>query len=1004
MAAYVMLVGFPLSQICTGEPVDFTERPAVFKITTDVVNQNVQPYTVTAPSFGNTLKRGGKGAFEPATFRTRFEAQEDSPDRIYDGRGKGISYYDVYQSGYLDGAEVRIYRLIDGEVELVREDSVVPGGTVIESWNEIGGSKIIPAGNTTGQFKWAPWSRVNAERWFTVFAVDSGGNVSEPATPIRLKRTEPGADAKESNFFRNFRASGGDSAAPPAPDNFRAEVNEQGVVVFSWDAVSAPDLAGYRIARSDTDPAAHRGVYLQLSGKPSDPGKHTKRGDMVIVSRSLHDFSRQWLSNRVGNLDRQISHYLPDGVPNGFHPDEVPGKSWRLAEHGADTPVTNPGEYYFEMTLRQGDQELVGKHGIPDLSTTQQNFYPVPEDGAEYIMEVWMKADSKDRAPVVFTWDGDETIGGFVGAHSLELTNEWKKYEVRFTGQSSAEGHHAYLVLKTKGPGTFSFDNFRVYRADTDYLDYLPHEYTKLRESGMSAFRTHGPIKTGTQTYSMRQFLGEAGQAEGIAKGNTLPQALKVCEKAGIDPWLQIEYHMSPEEWMAFMEYVAAPFDPVEDSATNKPYAALRYHQGRPEPWIQAFDRIYFELSNETWNGMFFPWTFDTMTDAATGELHRRGEVYAKFHDYVADILRSSPHWKTRYEDRFIHVLGGWSTSLNNSSLTRGYTQEIASATNSGEFITIAAYNGGWDEGEGPPQPNAPSYFNVLSQVNQTAIPRIIRMNEVAETAAGRLGREVHFGTYEAGPGYAMNGLNNARVTAEQKQAQELVMKSKLAGVATLDSFLSRNRYGSSIENFFTFAQGDLWKSHASEHRGGQPHASFLPLVLFNQVATGDMLRVETKSTPTVDVEKSRRRSAVDDAALTAVHATRSGNQVAVFCINRMIPGYPEPGHDGHAPFGLMLPFSKAETITLFRLTGEPTDHNIHQENVKVERVSLDPAQLQPDGKFIVGPSTGGTARGMPPSEVFLYVFDGTDIGPESRIRLPEAVRAQPYGFSPDTP
>ena len=155
--------------------------------------------------------------------------------------------------------------------------------------------------------------------------------------------------------------------------------------------------------------------------------------------------------------------------------------------------------------------------------------------------------------------------------------------------------------------------------------------------------------------------------------------------------------------------------------------------------------------------------------------------------------------------------------------------------------------------------------------------------NEVIERANKNREQPLRFGTYEAGPGYALNGLNNARVTREQATDQELVMKSKVAGVATLDSFLSRTRYGSDIDNFFTFAAGDLWKSHAKYHRGGQPHASFLPLQIFNHIGTGDMLLVSTDSVSTVDTAKAKRRLAIDNAPLASVFVTRRGQDIHAY-------------------------------------------------------------------------------------------------------------------------
>ena len=136
-------------------PHNFQARPAIFKVTTDVVNPDVKPFTVTGAAFGNTLKRAGKGSFEPATFRTKLMVSEDSQNRIYSNDAGGIDYYDVYQSGYLDGATVHVYRMISGEIKLVRRATVAEGGTVLESWNNIA-SAIVPSTEPKAQTKFPP--------------------------------------------------------------------------------------------------------------------------------------------------------------------------------------------------------------------------------------------------------------------------------------------------------------------------------------------------------------------------------------------------------------------------------------------------------------------------------------------------------------------------------------------------------------------------------------------------------------------------------------------------------------------------------------------------------------------------------------------------------------------------------------------------------------------------------------------------------------------------------
>lgn len=103
-------------------------------------------------------------------------------------------------------------------------------------------------------------------------------------------------------------------------------------------------------------------------------------------------------------------------------------------------------------------------------------------------------------------------------------------------------------------------------------------------------------------------------------------------------------------------------------------------------------------------------------------------------------------------------------------------------------------------------------------------------------------------GTYEAGPGYSLNGLNGALVTHEQSQTQEQVMKSLAAGTATLDAFLARAYRGFATQNYFTMGEGTLWTSHAKWYRGGQAYPAWELISLFNREGGREILRTETKS------------------------------------------------------------------------------------------------------------------------------------------------------------
>ena len=344
-----------------------------------------------------------------------------------------------------------------------------------------------------------------------------------------------------------------------------------------------------------------------------------------------------------------------------FFPDDKPGRSWELARHPAGTPVEEGGETYLKLELAAGMTESIG---LWNHSGTAQDWYEVL-DKRPYTVEVWLRRDAGAGA-VRFKFNGyyDQPAQA-IEPIVFNVGPEWKKYVATFTPPVVLQGAEPNRMgLEFTGPGTFSVDNFRIYRADAAYLDYLPREYKDLKSSGIQALRTHGFIKTGFRTYDMAQLTNSAGvmSVRRTSRLNTLPQMLKIMRKAGVRPWLQLEFHMSPREWLAFVEYMAAPYDPKTDTPAAKPWAYKRFTQGHARPWVDDFDRIYFELGNETWNGLFYPWIFDGMTDAVSRKDYTGGQVYGLFQEYVIAVLRGSPYWRAAALDRkFVFVLGGWS-------------------------------------------------------------------------------------------------------------------------------------------------------------------------------------------------------------------------------------------------------------------------------------------------------------------------------------------------------
>lgn len=973
-AGKVLALLFLAAGACNGQQASYptASLPAHFRVTTDVVNGNVLPFAATVGGTGNSFINEG-GAFEPVVFRTKYMATEAAPNRIF-VTPAALSNYGSLREGFLDQASVHVYRIESGRFKMVREDRVSKDGFHVSGWNSLLRGDFVVAPRTPQfVYQWKDWNRPKAKYYFTVRALDKRGRLSPPAAEYSVARPDNVGTGEPANSLVEFKKSkwsaiankiSGDVADLPAPANLTGSVDLEGRLTLRWNPIQDDRLAGYVVYQSDYPGNAHKGFFLQLEKTVESPTEQIKAGDMVVVSKKLFSVSRnEFMSNRVWGAPGEYKKLLPGLMQ--FFPDEDPKKSWSLERHEPDTVVADSGESYLRLELAAGMKESVHTY---NHSGTSQQWYDVLEKKT-YRIEAWIRQEGSGSIRFM--------LGGIYDRSPRTLEpiefkagGEWKKYAATFTVPAVYEGiGTGNMGLEFTGPAVFRVDNFRVYRTDAGYLDFLPEDYAAVKSSHVLALRTHSWIGTKTRSYDMEQLTNGGGAISGSReKPNTLPQMLGLMRKVGVRPWLQIEFHMSPQEWLGLVEYLGAPYDPKKDSSKAKPWAYKRYAQGQIRPWVDEFEGIYLELGNETWNRIFSPWTFDAMTDAISGKNYTPGQVYGLFQEHVISSLRASPYWRQAGLDKKVKfVLGGWGG--------RSYGADAAGTSPSTHILSIAAYNGGWDEQEGPVNSEMAGFFDVLSQVNQTAIPVANRhAKEVTVLNAAGPRQRLGLATYEAGPGYALNGLNNARVTPEQKAVQEQVMKSMASGTATLDSFLARAYAGFDIQNFFTFGRGDFWKSHARQYDGGQAHPPWKVISLFNNEGLGDMLRVDTIGVPTAELKAVKQRQAIKDGPLVAAYATGKAGRVNLFVLSRKISAYRDMG-DGFTPVTVDLPFKRAKAITLYRMTGEPKAHNLKTDDVKIERVVVSPREFK--GRLTLDRNNGATEFGLPPASTFLYVFEG---------------------------
>ena len=890
---------------CAGAVSD--EDRAHFVVRERVITPEITPFTATIGRFGNGAKLMPNGGFEPMILRDMFLATHPAANRVIAAPG-ALSGQDSWREGALDGAEVEILRIVDGRFRSIRRDRVALGGHHASGWIRMYGGQGIPGERHGITLTLPDWYRPGVPYHFMLRSVGADGRMSKPSRAVAAIPRE-GVKKRDvkAELIRMETGKTGRSQLPP-PRNLRARPGPSGIEL-SWTPVD--DAVGYALFRSDLPPERHTGYGLELAGD----GPGILAGDLVILrNRALRADRNRLLSNRVWNAGA-VKRQLVPGLLPGWS-DSAGGGNWQLVAHEPGGPVPDPGETFLRVSLDKGETLRIGATNHAGLA---QDWYPVLEPGRRYRFELWARGRSPRTQAFLLRGYHAGLEGGAIGPFPFRVTPGWQRVSASFSVPHPDPGKRAgRMELVLTGPGVFDIDNLRVYREEADYLALLPEDLARLQRSGMAMLRSHGLIKTGRRSYDLAQLTNPGGVTSGIGGGNTLPQTLREIARLGMDPWLQIEPHLSEAEWLGLVEYLAAAFDPGSDDPTTRPWAAKRVAQGRRVPWSDAFDRIGFEIGNETWNRLFAPWTFPPMRDAANGKRYSAGAVYGLYQEYVLSILRQSPHWP-RLAPKLMPVLGG-RAGLGGTGADYGI--EAARHSPGSQLLAHAGYIGGWEQKAGPATPDAEGLSRVLTHVLQTGAPMAARFSGAAAEISGRTGQVLSAGTYEAGPGYVMNGLNGWRMNDAEEALQQQAMRSPAAATATLDSFLARASAGLRLQNFFVYGDGTHWASHRRWQDGGGTLPPWELLALFNRVGTGEMLAVEARQVPRRDLGPARGRQAVSDAPMVAAYATRAGDRLTLILISRRVPGLPEASETGATAVTVELPFQAAERITRYAQNG----------------------------------------------------------------------------------
>ena len=1016
--------------------------------------------------------------------------------------GPGTSWYDLWASGFLSGASLRVYRLVDkaGQTVPLRKDGQYLDVSKADHVLFVGKGRVIPEGaagfpdggwiaNTYANVHPNAWIRHGnlsatdtsglengRTYWYAVVAVSVDGKESaisnevravpkagaevpprllvatgddkipaltpgssfkllpkvhggeapftwrvvgrdgEPAKlpeglkldaatggisgrcmvpvedlPLRLKVTDAKGRSDVRTWLLSPKPRTGAAAAkgkPKPPEQLHALAGD-GFVTLTWKRSGSPNVVAYRIKRS-TAPAARQAQRVYVT----DETPKLRTWDYVVVERRFGNFDMRYVNSRVRGIGNPMD--APAWYWNGG-----PGKvSFSLVPHPKPVPadMAQPGETCMQVKAQPGKQAISQTVFIGTGRGGESIWYGLLEPGRTYRLEVWLRQEGlADGGRVSFSY-GKYYRG--IGKE-FQVTGQWRKYTHEFTGPKRPKDtwHFGHTFTFT-GPGTLWMDNGRIFRCDRPEdaaRPYVPNATVlkELLDSQPTAGRKAAHrIWFLTRDATMSSILSWHATSRvhpdwrtsvGGTMTMTLPMGLSFDLHTGPDaksrmrPWLVLQHILhSEEDWLAFVEYLAAPYDPKVDTARSKPWAHRRWRQrGAATPWTDEFESLIVEFGNETWhNGVFDDWLGFSTRNA----VHQGGREYGLFARYLIRTMKKSPYWASRRLDRKIRFALG--ANYDGRALPDGrvvgYGEEAMQACPEASVLGHANYVGPkWETGDY----SARRYDD--HGVQECLISFLTgpersqrRMGQARDVLAGSRGG-YDIAAYEGGPGgFALPG----RTGKEQVETNERYGKSLGQGVGAFDAWMRSYRYGWTDQCYLGYGQGNHWASHTPLYDGFRGSPAWVVMALRNRYASGDLMDVKERSVPALRRASKRRRKADEPYPLLGAYAMRDGDRWAVFVVSRKLDGKHDGVDfgDGYTPVTLHLPFEKAGKITLHRVSGDPRWTNRTKRLVAIRSQPVPAAALK-KGSFVVDERSGGGKGGMPPGAIYLYVFQAAN-------------------------
>lgn len=241
--------------------------------------------------------------------------------------------------------------------------------------------------------------------------------------------------------------------------------------------------------------------------------------------------------------------------------------------------------------LISSDEPSIISQALPDILVEQTGRNEI------YTMELWLKQDEISHGNVKVWLSG---LFEPVGTEFTKVGSTWRKYTYSFvlpaTRASATEPVRFNIAYE--GVGRLWIDRVSFGRTSEKQDVFSESATQAVKQAEPSVLRlAFMPIGSpGTAPDSWSRPLGNENTvvlSNGLvnaAPPRSLAAALQLAASGGADPWLVIDAHVSEDELLHLIEYLAGP--------VSEPFGSLRQQSGAILPWTDRFNRIYLEITD----------------------------------------------------------------------------------------------------------------------------------------------------------------------------------------------------------------------------------------------------------------------------------------------------------------------------------------------------------------------------------------------------------------------